>query len=66
MIPIAEESKFFESLNNLNENLYKAIEELKEASDFAHNLNKKIYVTVNIVFHDEDLNGLEEYLKTID
>ena len=43
-----------------------SLEELKEASDFAHNLNKKIYVTVNIVFHDEDLNGLEEYLKYLD
>ena len=31
LIPIAEESKFFENLNKLNEDLYKAIEELKEA-----------------------------------
>ena len=37
--------------------------ELKEAVDYAHNLDKKIYVTVNIVAHNEDFNGLDEYLK---
>ncbi len=43
-----------------------SLDQLKEASIFAHSLNKKIYVTVNIVFHDEDLNGLEDYLKYLD
>lgn len=43
-----------------------SLEELKEASNFAHSLNKKIYVTVNIVFHEENLEGLEEYLKYLD
>lgn len=38
-------------------------EELKKAVDIAHNLGKKVYVTVNIVFHDENFNGLDEYLK---
>lgn len=38
-------------------------EELEEYVKYAHSLNKKIYVTVNIVFHNEDLEGLEEYLK---
>lgn len=38
-------------------------EELKEASKIAHEMNKKLYVTVNIVFHNEDLQGLTEYLK---
>lgn len=37
--------------------------EIKEAVLFAHLLNKKVYVTVNIVFHEIDLIGLEEYLK---
>lgn len=36
--------------------------ELKEACEFAHNLNKKVYVTVNIVLHNKDLEGLKEYL----
>lgn len=43
-----------------------SLEELKEAAEYAHSLNKKIYVTVNIVFHDDDLNGLEDYLKYLD
>lgn len=43
-----------------------SLEELKEAAKYAHSLGKKIYVTVNIVFHDEDLEGLEDYLKYLD
>ncbi len=42
------------------------LEELKEAVTYAHNMNKKIYVTVNIVFHDENLDGLKEYLIYLD
>lgn len=38
------------------------IDEIKEACDYAHKLNKKVYVTVNIVFHNEDIEGLKEYL----
>lgn len=41
-------------------------EEIKNAVILAHNLNKKVYVTVNIIFHDEDFEGLEEYLKYLD
>ena len=39
--------------------------ELKEAVEFAHNLKKRVYVTVNIVFHNKDLNGLKEYLEDL-
>lgn len=42
------------------------LEELKKAVTYAHNINKKIYVTVNIVFHDENLDGLKEYLIYLD
>lgn len=38
------------------------LEELAEWVEYAHSLSKKVYVTVNIVFHDEDLEGLKEYL----
>lgn len=38
-------------------------EELEEATKYAHDLNKKIYVTVNIVFHDENWSNLDDYLK---
>ena len=37
-------------------------EEIKKACIYAHQLGKKLYVTVNIVFHDEDYVGLKEYL----
>lgn len=38
-------------------------EEMRDAVKFAHENGKKVYVTVNIVFHNEDLIGLEEYLN---
>ena len=41
-------------------------EEIKEATKFAHSLNKKVYVTENIVLHDENIDGLKEYLLFLD
>lgn len=38
-------------------------EEIKEACSFAHNLGKKVYQTVNIVFHNENIDGVYDYLK---
>ena len=43
-----------------------SLDEIKEAVEYAHNLGKKVYVTVNIVFHNEELNGLKEYLLYLD
>ena len=43
-----------------------SLDDIKTAVSFAHALNKKIYVTVNIVFHDSDLAGLKEYLLKLD
>ena len=43
-----------------------SIEDIKEAVEYAHKLNKKVYVTVNIVFHDKDLEGVKEYLLKLD
>ncbi len=43
-----------------------SIEEIKEACDYAHNLNKKVYVTVNIVFHNKDFKNLENYIKDLE
>ena len=40
-----------------------SIEEIKEACSFAHKLGKKVYQTVNIVFHNEDIDGICDYLK---
>jgi len=42
-----------------------SLEEIKEACIYAHNLGKKVYVTVNIVFHNEDYQGLIDYLKKL-
>lgn len=42
------------------------LDELKQATLYAHSLNKKIYVTVNIVFHDDDFEGLDTYLQYLD
>lgn len=39
------------------------LDELKEATLFCHQKNKKIYVTVNIIAHNEDFAGLKEYLE---
>ena len=41
-------------------------EELKEAVEFVHAHGKKIYVTCNIIPHNEDLVGLEEYLQYLE
>ena len=43
-----------------------SIDDIREAVSFAHNLHKRVYVTVNIVFHDSNLAGLEEYMLTLD
>ena len=42
-----------------------SIEEIKEACDFAHSLGKKVYLTLNIVFHNEDINGVYDYIKEV-
>ncbi len=41
-------------------------EELAEAVEFAHNLGKKVYVTVNIFPHNSDIAKLPEYLAFLD
>ena len=36
-------------------------EEIRESVKYAHQNNAKVYVTINIVFHDEDTSGLKDY-----
>lgn len=38
-------------------------EQLLEAIEFVHENNKKIYITLNIIPHNEDLVGLKEYVQ---
>ena len=41
------------------------LDDIKEGCDFAHKLNKKVYVTCNIVMHQKDLSGLKDYLISL-
>lgn len=43
-----------------------SMDDIREGTKYAHNLNKKVYVTVNIVLHNKELEGLLEYLKELD
>ena len=52
------------SLRSMAKNF--TLDEIKEGVEFAHNLNKKVYVTVNIVFHEDDIEDLVDYLKKLE
>ena len=41
------------------------LDEIKEGCSFAHKLGKKVYLTLNIVFHKEDMDGVEEYIASV-
>lgn len=43
-----------------------SIEEIEEGVKYAHERNKKVYVTVNILFHEDDTKGLINYLKDLE
>lgn len=38
------------------------LDDIQEAVQFAHEHNAKVYVTVNMILHEEDLMGLDQYL----
>lgn len=40
-------------------------EQLKEGVEYAHERNRKLYVTMNVFPHNEDLSGVEEYIKEL-
>jgi putative protease len=40
-------------------------DEIKEGIEFAHSRNKRVYVTLNVFPHNEDLKGLEDYLREL-
>lgn len=40
--------------------------DIKEACDYAREYGAHIHVTVNMIPHDEDVEGLEEYLKELE
>ncbi len=43
-----------------------SMEELAEGVEYAHSRGKKVYVTLNIFPHNEDLEGLEDYIREIE
>lgn len=42
------------------------LDEIKEGVAFAHERGKRVYVTVNIILHNEDVTNLTQYLKELD
>lgn len=40
-------------------------DQLREGIEYAHSRERKVYVTLNVFPHNEDLKGLEEYLKEL-
>ncbi len=41
------------------------IDEIREGCSFAHRLGKKVYLTLNIVFHNEDMDGVIDYIGSV-
>lgn len=41
------------------------LDEMEEGVQFAHERGKKVYVTLNIIPHNSDLKGLDQYIKDI-
>lgn len=43
-----------------------SLEEIKEGVDYAHKYGKKVYVTVNTVLHNIELDPIKQYLKQLE
>lgn len=41
------------------------MDEIREGAEFAHKRGKKVFVTVNIIPHNEDFNGFEDYIRDL-
>ena len=42
-----------------------SLDEIKEGCSFAHKLGKRVHLTLNIVFHNEDMDGVEDYIRKV-
>lgn len=42
-----------------------SLDEIREGVEFAKQYGSKIYITTNIIAHNENMEGLEEYLKAL-
>ncbi|NBI06707.1 peptidase U32 family protein [Senegalia massiliensis] len=43
-----------------------SIDEIKSGVQYAHERDKKVYITLNIIPHNEDLEGLEKYILDLE
>ncbi len=43
-----------------------SLDDIKQAVEYAHEYDKKAYVTVNMIPHNDDFDGLADYLKTLE
>ena len=41
------------------------LEEIREGCRFAHALGKRVHLTLNIVFHNEDMVDVEKYIQDV-
>ena len=42
-----------------------SLDEIREGCHFAHSLGKRVHLTLNIVFHNEDMDEVEEYIGEV-
>ena len=42
-----------------------SVEDIKWATDYLHERGKKIHVTLNIIPHNDDMEGVEDYIKEL-
>lgn len=42
-----------------------SVDEIASAADFVHSHGKKLYITLNAIFHECDFDGLEEYIAAL-
>ncbi len=43
-----------------------SLSDIQEAADYAHQRDRKVYVTVNMIPHDSDFDGLVQYLQQLE
>ena len=41
------------------------LDEIREGCSFAHKLGKRVHLTLNIVFHNEDMDEVEDYIEKV-
>ncbi len=42
------------------------LDDIKEGVEFAHSLNKKVYITVNVIPREREIGGVLDYLKKLE